>query len=270
MNIRIYGVAGLRNDLIPYSRFTFPGGEVQVKLEKSLEIYRQVNIRADLRNAQDIMALLMLTDAIRQSSPGMPISLVMPYIPYSRQDRVCDSGEALAIKVFAGLINSQNYTSVLVWDSHSDVAVALLDRCRNVEPSALVRDVPVVTEILVSPDAGANKKIFKLAKAYGDTFKQVIRADKVRDVKTGAITDTIVYCDDLRGQNVLIVDDICDGGRTFIELAAKLKEKNAGKIYLYVTHGIFSKGLEVFHGLIDQIYTPNSFIESNDPILVQL
>ena len=268
--ISIYGSRGVSTTEIEYSRFTFSGGEVQVKISGVLEEYQRIKIRAHLHNSEDVMALLMVTGAIRSLSPFIQINLEMPYIPYARQDRICDMGEALAIKVFADLINSQGYSSVLVWDSHSDVALALIDRCANVEQSALMHSMPIVAGILVSPDAGANKKVFKLAKSYGDIFHQVIRADKVRDVKTGAITDTIVYCDDLHGQKVLIVDDICDGGRTFIELAQKLKDKNAGAIFLYVTHGIFSKGLEVFHGLIDQIYTANSFIESEDPILVQL
>jgi len=92
----------------------------------------------------------------------------------------------------------------------------------------------------------------------------VIDASKVRDVKTGEILYTSVNYQEggLKGKNVLIVDDICDGGRTFIELARVLENYNeANSVDLYVTHGIFSKGLGVFDGLIDKIYTPNSWIE---------
>ena len=78
----------------------------------------------------------------------------------------------------------------------------------------------------------------------------------------GAITGTEAYCDDLEGQSVVIADDIADGGYTFIKLAEKLKEKGAGKIFLYVSHGIFSKGLDVLLDAgIDCVYTTDSFCD---------
>jgi len=63
----------------------------------------------------------------------------------------------------------------------------------------------------------------------------------------------------LSGKTCIIVDDICDGGRTFITLSRKLKEQGAAKVLLYVTHGIFSQGVDVLKGYIDQIFTTNSF-----------
>jgi ribose-phosphate pyrophosphokinase len=64
--------------------------------------------------------------------------------------------------------------------------------------------------------------------------------------------------DDLTGQCAIISDDICDGGYTFIKIAEQLKAKGAERIVLFVTHGIFSKGLEVFDGLVDEVITTNS------------
>ena len=55
------------------------------------------------------------------------------------------------------------------------------------------------------------------------------------------------------------MDDICDGGRTFTGIAKALKNKNAGNIYLAVSHGIFSNGFKKFNGLIDSIFTTDSF-----------
>jgi ribose-phosphate pyrophosphokinase len=111
--------------------------------------------------------------------------------------------------------------------------------------------------VLVSPDAGANKKTFEVAKYFSTNF---IRADKLRDLTTGQIKETIVYADDLTGKTAVILDDICDGGRTFIELAKVLKAKGAAKVILFVTHGIFSAGLDpLFAGGIDAIWTTDSF-----------
>ena len=81
---------------------------------------------------------------------------------------------------------------------------------------------------------------------------------------TGNITKTTVLHDDFGGKDCVIVDDICDGGRTFIELAKVLKERGAGKIGLFVTHGIFSQGVGVlFDNGIDFIYTTDSFDQSD-------
>ena len=110
---------------------------------------------------------------------------------------------------------------------------------------------------LISPDDGSNKKIFDLAKLI-DYDGEIIRCDKLRDIVTGNIIETIVYKDDLNGKDCLIVDDICDGGRTFIQLATALKQKNCGKIYLIVTHGIFSNGYDLLSEYIDGIFCTNS------------
>ena len=63
----------------------------------------------------------------------------------------------------------------------------------------------------------------------------------------------------------MIADDICVGGATFIALAKELKKKNAGKVVLFITHGVFSKGVdELFNSGIDEIWTTNSYNETYD------
>jgi ribose-phosphate pyrophosphokinase len=261
--IKIWQEATEMRCLVGYKHFIFNGGEEHVVIDY-VNPNKSVTLRVLLHNSSDILRLLLITDALKRLNIKT-IDLVIPYLPYARQDRVCNPGEAFSVKVMCDLINSQNYNKVTTVDLHSDVPGALLDNHRNVNnissilyeyftPEKELKDV-----ILISPDAGSLKKCYKFAKGW--EVSNVIRADKVRDVKTGQVTDTKVYCHDLQGKEVLIVDDICDGGRTFIELAKKLKEKNAGKISLYVTHGIFSKGFGVFDGLIDHIYTTNSFYE---------
>lgn len=246
---------------IPYTRFYFSGGEVQVRLRKRFRA-TSLYLNANLRSAADIMELLMLTDALRRESvnPAIPIHLTCPYFPYARQDRVCVSGEALSAKVMCSLINSMNYASVTVWDAHSDVVPALLDRCVNVPVEALMPMELPDDCLLIAPDAGAVKRVHAVAKAFG---RPMIAAEKHRDPITGVLTDgTTAYVPpEYHEKTFLIVDDICDGGRTFIALAKVLIPQHVpeAKINLWVTHGIFSQGFDCFHGLIDQIYTPNPF-----------
>ena len=246
--------------------FTFNGGEEYIKVDLVLE--KEVIIETILDSSSEIMKLLMLTDALRRKGVE-EITLLMPYVPYARQDRVCNAGEALSIKVFADIINNQMYDKVVIFDPHSDVAGALIDNVVIVKPTDLFDEevfglnhvlfdkIRLRNITIVSPDAGANKKCYDFSKTFGGI--PVVRADKIRDVSTGDILETTVYCSNFYGADVLILDDICDGGRTFIELAKVLKTKNVGKIYLYISHGIFSKGLDVFDGYIDHVTTTNSF-----------
>lgn len=110
---------------------------------------------------------------------------------------------------------------------------------------------------LVCPDSGANKKMKDLQK--GIMHDSLIKCDKTRDTQTGEISGFEVYANDLEGKPCLIIDDICDGGGTFIGLAKELKKKNAGKLYLAVSHGIFSKGYVELDKYFDGIYTTDSF-----------
>lgn len=124
--------------------------------------------------------------------------------------------------------------------------------------------------LLISPDGGALKKIYKVA-AYLQNY-EVIECSKSRNVKTGQLTGFKVYADDLQGKDCLIVDDICDGGGTFLGLAKELKAKNAGNLYLAVSHGIFSKGFDELEKYFTKIFTTDSFktIEHKNCIQIKL
>ena len=247
-------------------QFKFPGGEVHVRILDAEDYNTSipVTISARIRCSDDIMTLLLQTDALRREG-WKDIDLIMPYVPYARQDRVMVPGEPLSAKVFCDIINAQKYRCVEIWDPHSDVTPALLNNCKVVPQHSLLDDMlellaPKGT-VLVCPDAGARKKILAAGKALSLT--NIVYADKKRDVETGRITGTVISDspeDWHLDADHLIVDDIADGGATFIELAKVLREKGVtGNVNLYVTHGIFSKGFEPFEGLIDNIYMANSW-----------
>lgn len=244
----------IHNNQYKAKHFVFSGGEVQTKLSLPLCTNSALVIHADLRSSDDVMSLLQVNDIVDRRAQPYSKHLIMPYIPYARQDRACCDDESIAIKVFANLINSMGFDRVTVTDPHSDMAPVLLNNC-VVETQALSLPKHVIQKVrtytLVCPDAGAISKMNDLAKMYGSP--DVVYAQKVRNVATGEIESTEVPGAPLRGKDCLIVDDICDGGRTFIELAKALKSKGAESVHLYVTHGIFSKGLSVFDGLIDNV-----------------
>lgn len=227
----------------------FPGGEVHIAVNESFadHIPQMIRITAHLRSPADQMALFMLTDAIRRACRA-PIHLHMPYVPYARQDRVCNPGEALAAKVFCQMINAQGYESVIIFDPHSDVVPALLDRVVVKDAAEAIDHVlewPVFANgvTFIAPDAGAQKRVLKLAKRFG--VDSVVCADKVRDTKTGEVRGIAINGVFPAGMPALVIDDICDGGATFVALSEQVAVNQSldAPLYLYVSHGIFSKGV---------------------------
>lgn len=244
--------------------FNFSGGECHVSV-RGIRISDVTQVVAYLHNSDAIMSLLMVVDAIRQEKPDTEIHLTIPYFPYARQDRVCNTGEAFSAKVMAGLINGLQCHLVTVFDPHSEVVTQHLHNCHVIEQVSLIKGdlVRFITDnrlILISPDKGAQSKAEAVAEFHGF---DVINCSKVRDTQNGHITKSEVH-GDVRGKDLIILDDICDGGRTFIELAKVLKSQGAGKLYLYVTHGIFSKGLEVLKEHFEHVFCYHSFLCEDD------
>lgn len=254
--------------------FRFPGGEIQVRLVINAEDLAAIRIAALLRNADDIMTLLLLTDALRrQAGTEVPIDLDMPYLPYARQDRVCSPGEALSVKVFSGLINAQGYRSVTITDPHSDVGPALLDRVRVRDASVFLRQVledPVFRNgvTLLAPDAGALRRVQTLARQFG--IDQVVSAQKQRDPLSGRITGLTLTAPLPPSRPVLVVDDICDGGRTFLELARAMPQPPEGGCFLYITHALFSQGTDALLAAYDKVFAAYDWTGSCSPGLVSL
>ena len=233
-------------------------------------------IRADLRTSNDVFDLLLTADALNHKFENCGLYIEVPYLPYARQDRVCAPGQAFSLKVLAGLLGQiKNVKKMIVWDCHSPVGVDLTGAVNvaaqdvikaNVELSAMIMDLKTV---VICPDKGAVHRTQDIVNAFGKDEQNdpIVYCEKVRDPATGQITHTDVKVDRLDGRIAVITDDICDGGYTFIKVAEQLKAKGADKVVLFVTHGIFAKGLDVFDGLIDHVFTTDSFEHAPDPRL---
>jgi ribose-phosphate pyrophosphokinase len=252
--------------------FDFSAGEVQVRLDPLPPDLKEVTVEADIRNSRDLVETALTLDAINhQTNDGnTSIRLILRYLPYSRQDRPCTKGEAFSLRTALSILTSPLVPgdTLVTWDVHSPVAQTLVPggvSFVNVKAADLIQDlfskvdlIPDPETIVISPDKGAVDRATEVQKALG--LSKTVYASKVRDPDSGAILRTEVpeYVD-YKGKNLLIVDDICDGGRTFIELAKVLRTYEPAQIDLYVTHGIFSKGFHVFENLIDNFLVANLF-----------
>lgn len=254
---------------IKFEAFTFSGGEPHIKIEPFTH-NGTIVVTQRLNSFDDIGLFLLTVDALRRMGK-QSIEAIIPYFPGARQDRVMIPGESLTVKIYANLINSLNLDKVTIFDPHSEVTPALLDNCEVASNHSFINktlnELPKDC-LLVSPDAGAEKKIHKLA-SYLQEY-EVLECSKRRDVKTGALSGFKVPVSNLQRRPALIVDDICDGGGTFIGLAEELKKANAGNLYLAVSHGIFSKGLDVLQKHFEKIYTTDSFRNMEEDKLTQI
>lgn len=216
----------------------------------------QINIEDATR---DLIRLGLVKDTLSRMGVS-DVKLTLGYFPQARADRVFEKGNPLPVKVFADILNSFGFSKIYIFDPHSDVTPALINNVEVISQTTMLNNQLTIIKrymndfTLCAPDLGATKKIFDSVQAFGHI--DYIQAVKIRDVKTG----DIVKCDltvDKVGGNILIVDDICDGAASFKFLAHKLKEKGADKVGLYITHGIFSKGLDVLGGYVDYVFCPN-------------
>lgn len=232
-----------------YQLIRYPAGELEVRLSDRalIEIATKssVDVVARIDWASLIVELLHLIDAIRSCRKSFRV--ILPYLPYGRNDRQFVPGGSFGLDVFCTLLSD---VEVVTLDAHSSVAGDCL-HVVNVDPMSFIEQAvkDFNPEIILFPDAGA-------ATRYACAGLHTVQASKTRDAVTGKFIGFTVP--EIPEQNILIVDDLCDGGGTFIGLADLLPKKRLG---LYVTHGIFSQGLEKLLERFGHIYTTDSFRE---------
>lgn len=227
----------------------FPNNESTLPLD-TLKI-RQVNcIDWVYEGDEEFFQLAMLKDYL--GHVDKLCSIVIKYMPHSRMDRRNDH-YAFSLKTAAKLVNSMGFWNVTIVEPHSDVTTALVDKSHEFawSKSALEKVLTLSDcESLFYPDAGA-------AKRYGVPDMEYGIGNKFRDFETGDITDYAIT-GDVR-ERVLIVDDLCSRGGTFIEAAIQLKGAGGAKsVSLLVAHcenNVFTGDL---FNHIDTLYTSES------------
>lgn len=263
------------DDLVPFddavrSVWRYPGGEVGVR---ALQQPAPARLLARVHGSDDLMALLMFLAAVR----GQVQHVAIPYLPYARQDRVAVPGDPIAIDVLAELLATTGVRSFATVDAHSPASVAAFAKvgasltnapmapwlARYVAPLLARADQPVW---FVAPDKGARTRTAAAATALTQPNRPigVVHCEKVRDPQTGKLQGFRVGDDSPRelGRDplVVIVDDICDGGGTFLGVANALRTHyGIGPLHLWTSHGIHSKGLDELATAFTTIGCTDSF-----------
>jgi ribose-phosphate pyrophosphokinase len=240
----------------------FSAGELKIKL------FGCGNERMDIVWHYENDAELFTIMCIRDYYANHKAILYIPYLPHARMDRVKNPEDVFTLRTFARVINSMNFERVYVWDAHSNVGPALIDRCHDVNALTWIQEA--ITQLgyakenicLFFPDEGAQKR-------YGAMFPDYIQAFgiKKRNWETMRIEGyDIIGEENIKDKCVLIVDDICSYGNTFTHAAGALITAGAKEVNLYVTHceDAISKGNIFKDERINKVFTTGSLVRSEE------
>lgn len=237
----------------------FPGGEVVLNLSQYPDTKKFY-----LNSSDKIMEMMLYAEAHNAEKGEFSLNAIIPYLPYARQDRRCAKGDPFSLMIMSNLIKSCKFKSVTLFDTHSPISETLINNARVVSQYEIFSKTHSCDywkeTVLIAPDLGAAKKVDKFAASVNP--KGVVYCNKKRNPSTGKLSDFEVLNGDLVTNNIcIVIDDICDGGGTFIGVGNKLLELNPIKLDLIVTHGIFSRGYEDLLKIFNNIYTTNSWSE---------
>ena len=244
---------------IPFKQWKFPGGEVGVQLP-SIEPSSKFVVRMDYENSDDIFVFLNVCDAlIRMGVDRSNIDGLIPYLPYARQDRVCNKGESFALFVFFSVIKDACIGKLETYDIHSQVSEYWFRtesryNLVNKEQHECAAMLPKF-DVLISPDKGATNKAKKHSQVTSGETK-LVQLSKVR-LDSGIVYEDFPY-DTIKG-TVCVVDDLIDKGGTFLALGKMIKrtQPNITSLNLYATHGLMGDGTTELFKFYDVIYVNN-------------
>lgn len=233
----------------------FPGGEPHAKIPP--ELSGPVMLFLKLRTWNDVGFAACVMDALKRNPKVSPLNAFIPYFPGARQDR-SDGYAPLTAYLMSKLLASRARTTV--FDLHSDATYFIGDIAGRLMPSDM--DIPTRPAVvgIIAPDNGAVERAEDF-RAYFYPHAHLVLCSKKRDPVTGRLSGYQMPTLVTAGEYI-IVDDICDGGGTFNLLADAFGADPMGAhsvLSMFVSHGIFSKGLDAIDSRIAHIMTTDSW-----------
>lgn len=258
---------------VPFGTRNFPNGETIFDIDKQYTRDAENTIKLVYESDADIFRLIMAKKCLDAEIKRCKVynghrygfvTLHIAYMPYSRMDRQM-STMAFTLKYIAEVINSLNFDSVTILTPHSNVTPALINNVNVIYDIGISEAYEYSNPSYVFyPDNGA-------CKSFGEHLKYTnyFYGNKKRELSTGKIEKyELVNAPDIKGKNILIIDDLCVKGGTFILAAQALKAAGAAKVDLFVTHleKAVYEGELLTTDLVGHIYTVNTLkipIKSN-------
>lgn len=217
----------------------FSDGEFQPVFEENIRGDYVFLVQSTYAPTDNLMELLLMIDAARRASAGY-ITAVIPYYGFARQDRKDKPRVSIASKLIANILSEAGADRVMTMDLHApqiqgffDIPVDHLDSSAIFIP--YIEKLNIENLTFASPDVGSTNRVREVAAYFG---AEMVICDKQRKRANEITSMTVIG--DVTGQNVVLIDDICDTAGTLTKSAALLKERGAKSVRAFCTHPVLS------------------------------
>lgn len=227
-----------------------------------------INIKFKYIDDKSLMELYILKQEIDEKFPNQKTHLQITYFPYSRMDRGSNS-TCFTLKHISKFINDLKFDSISIGEPHSDVCINMVNNAyaewytRELLLDCLsLYDFNPSIDAVLFPDKGARKRYGNILANEIPNGCNIIVGEKERDFETGRIESLQLTSSKKTARNVIIIDDLCSYGGTFIKALDALRCMNINKAILAVGNCEESiiKGELLKHDLLEKVYTTNSII----------
>ncbi len=227
----------------PLSKITvnrFSDGEINVQIGESVRGIDCFIIQPTCAPTNDnLMELLIITDAMRRASASS-ITAIIPYFGYARQDRKAAPRVPISAKLVANMMEKAGIDRVVTLDLHAGQIQGFFDiPVDNLYGSILFidyfKEMKLKNPIIASPDIGGVARARYFASKLG---LDMVIVDKRREKAN--VSEVMNIIGDVKGKDVILIDDMIDTAGTICHAAKALKEQDASSVMAYATHGVLS------------------------------
>lgn len=256
------------NSDIKYHIDHYPDGQIQLVLEDLDDNKFHLVILTRICNSDDLFILMQLSDIVNRR--GLSCTLYVTYLLAARTDRLFSWNTSFTLKIVMDVLRSFN-SEIMIFDPHSDVVNRLSgNKVYEINfVNMLINYTDIFDDsdniVIVAPDEGAKDRLEHIV-ASSIFRNPIIYCSKTRD-ESGKVTEVKVKSESPIQVNkktrLIVIDDLCDGGGTFMAIAPELKKYEAKEVDLVITHSIQLDGLKKVSSVYDKVITSNSYKDWN-------
>jgi ribose-phosphate pyrophosphokinase len=236
---------------IGYNIIRFPDGEVHLQLNE-LDRREPVKVVIRICNAEDLFLFMQLSDILHRQDVVVE-ELHIPYLMSMRCDRVFSFDRPFSLKIVSKTIRDMGARQVFLYEPHSSKSSTMT----YASVKEITREYAfryANTSTICYPDKGAQVR-YNLFRNDGELL-----CEKVRDVTTGELLSfKVTNPEEFNGEEITVIDDLCDGGGTFVGIASELRKLNPTKLRLVVTHAVNYDGILKVASVYDEVVITNSY-----------
>ena len=235
----------LKANLVKSEVRVFPDGESKITLKGKISKNKSIVVQSIYPPVDtNLIQTLSLISKVKEQSKE--VEVVIPYLGYARQDREFLPGEIVTMKVIGKLFKGAGAAKIIVVDIHSLIGLKHFKiKAQNLSaiPDLVnyFKKIRLKNPLVVSPDQGGKER----AKRFAELFKSdYIALQKKRDRKTGKVQIETKGLDEVKGRDLILVDDMISTGGSIIKSTEFLKKQKCSRVFVACTHALLINDAE--------------------------